>query len=47
MKLDGVKDAKAEAKKKSAWVKYDPAKVTPKQLVDTINTETNFKASLE
>jgi hypothetical protein len=33
-----VKDAKADAKKKSAWVKYDPAKVTPKELVDIINT---------
>ena len=47
MKVDGVKDVKAVAKKKSAWIKYDPGKVTPQKLVETVNTKTNFKASLE
>ena len=47
MKVDGVKDAKADATKKSAWIKYDPSKVTPKKLAETINSKTNFKASLE
>ena len=47
MKVVGVQDAKADAKRKSTWVKYDPAKVSPEKLVETINTKTNFKASLE
>lgn len=47
MKVDGVQDAKADAKKKSAWIKYDPAKVTPEKLVDVINKNTNFTASLK
>jgi len=47
MTVDGVKEAKADAKNKSAWIKYDPGKVTPQKLVETINTKTNFKASLE
>jgi len=46
MSVDGVQDAKADAKKKSAWVKYDSTKVAPKKLVETINKKTNFKASL-
>ena len=47
MKVDGVRDVKADAKKKSAWVKYEPAKVTPEKLVDAINKATRFKASLK
>ncbi len=47
MSLDGVRDAKADRKAKSAWVQYDPAKVTPQKLVDAINKKTNYKASLQ
>lgn len=46
MKVQGVAEAKADAGGKTAWVKYDAAKVQPAQLVETINTKTNFKASL-
>lgn len=46
MKVEGVKDARADAKKKSAWVQYDPAKVTPKKLAETINKNTNFRARI-
>ena len=44
MKVDGVYDAKADAKKKSAWIKYDPSKVNPEKLAETINKNTNYKA---
>ena len=47
MSVDGVQDAKADAKTKSAWVKYDPTKVVPEKVVETINKKTNFKASLQ
>lgn len=46
MKVDGVKEAKADYKKDWAWARYDPAKVTPEQLVEAINKNTSFKASL-
>ena len=46
MEVDGVIDAKADAKKKSAWVKYDSAKVAPAKLVEAINKKTKFKARL-
>lgn len=46
MKVDGVKEAKADYKKNWAWTKYDPAKVTPEKLVEAINTTTRFKARL-
>jgi len=46
MKVAGVQDARADAKAKSAWVKYDPAKVKPEQLVEAINKNTSFKARL-
>lgn len=44
-KLDGVKDAKVDVAKKSATVDYDPAKVTPKQLVDAVN-RLGYEASI-
>ena len=47
MSVDGVQDAKADRQNKSAWIKYDPAKVTPQKLVDAINKKTNYKASLQ
>ncbi len=46
MKVDGVKEAKAEYKKNWAWAKYDPAKVTPEKLVEEINAKTRFRAKL-
>ena len=47
MSVDGVQEAKADRNDKSAWVKYDPSKVTPQKLVDAINKKTNYKASLQ
>jgi copper chaperone CopZ len=44
--VDGVKEAKADYQRDWAWAKYDPAKVTPEKLVEAINKNTNFKASL-
>lgn len=46
MKVEGVKEAKADFQKDWAWAKYDPAKVTPEKLVETINKSTSFKAKL-
>lgn len=46
MKLDGVKEAKADHQKNWAWAKYDPGKVSPEKLVDAINQNTSFKAKL-
>lgn len=46
MKVDGVKEAKAEFEKNWAWVKYDPEKTTPKKLVEAVNDETPFEAKL-
>ena len=46
MTVNGVKDAKADAKAKAAWIKYDESKTNPKKLVDAINKKTNFKARL-
>ncbi len=43
--LDGVKEAKVDLKAKGAVVEYDPARVTPKQLVDAVN-DAGFRASL-
>lgn len=43
--LDGVKSANVDLKAKGAVVEYDPAKVTPQQLVDAVN-EAGFSASL-
>ena len=46
MKVDGVKEAKADYQKNWAWARYDPSKVTPEKLVDAIYTSTRFKAKL-
>ncbi len=43
--LDGVKDAKVDLKAKGAVVDYDPARVSPQQLVDAVN-DAGFRASL-
>lgn len=44
-RLDGVKEAEVDVPKKSATVEYDPAKVTPQQLVDAVN-RLGYRASL-
>ncbi len=44
-KLDGVKDARVDVAKKSATVDYDPARVTPPQMVDAVN-RLGYEASL-
>lgn len=43
--LDGVKDAKVSAPDKRAVVDYEPAKVTPQQMVDAVN-KLGYRASL-
>jgi Cu+-exporting ATPase len=44
-KLDGVKDAKVSVSEKRAVVEYEPAKVTPQQLIDAVN-KLGYRASL-
>ena len=44
--LDGVVDADASYVKGLATVTYDPARVTPGQMVEAVNTRTFFHASL-
>ena len=44
-KLEGVKDAKVSAPDKRAVVEYEPAKVTPQQMVDAVNN-LGYRASL-
>jgi len=45
IRREGVTSAEVSLEKKQAVVKYDPAKVTTKQLAETIN-QTGFKAKL-
>ena len=45
-KLDGVKDAKVSFDERKAVVAYDPAKVTPQKMVDTINEKLPYKAKV-
>ncbi|GIK37025.1 MAG: hypothetical protein BroJett011_08580 [Chloroflexota bacterium] len=44
--LDGVVEAKADYVKGLAMVSYDPARVTPTQMVEAINTKSFYRASL-
>lgn len=44
--LDGVVDAKADYIAGSATVSYDPARVSPAQMVEAINTKSFFRAGL-
>ncbi len=46
MKIDRVKEVKAEFDKNWAWAKYGPEKVTPEELVEAIHKDTPFKAKL-
>lgn len=43
--LDGVKQAKVSYANKRGEVRYDPAKITPKQIEDKVN-QIGFKAKL-
>ncbi len=44
--LDGVVDTKADFVKGTAVVTYDPSRVAPEQMVETINAQTFFRAGL-
>jgi copper chaperone CopZ len=46
MKVEGVQEAGADFEKSTAWAKYDPAKTSPQNLVEAVNKNTRFKASL-
>ena len=46
-KLDGVVKVKADYEKNMAMVVYETAKVDVAKIVETINTETSFKAKVE
>lgn len=43
-KLPGIKKAKASKRKKEAIVEYDPALVTPEQIIKAIN-DTGYRAA--
>src|SRR5262249_20097407 len=45
-KLDGVSSAAVSFGEKRATVTYDPAKVTPQQMADTINAKLPYKAKV-
>ena len=45
-KIDGVNTARVSHEEKSAVVTYDPAKVTPQHLADTVNAKLPYKATL-
>jgi len=45
-KLNGVKEAKVSFDDKSAIVEYEPAKVTPAQLIEAMN-KLGYRASLQ
>lgn len=44
--LEGVLSAKADRRSRTAVVTFDPARVTPEQMVQTINTKTFYRASV-
>jgi mercuric ion binding protein len=44
--LDGVSEAQADNDTQTATVTYDPARVTPRQMVQAINNSTYYQASL-
>lgn len=44
--LAGVISAKADRRSRTAVVTFDPARVTPEQMVQTINTKTFYRASV-
>lgn len=45
-KLDGVSDAKVSFDEGRAVVTYDPAKLTPQKMADTINAKLPYKAKV-
>lgn len=44
-RIDGVKDCKANYKKGTAEVTYDPSKTTPDAIAKVISEKTGFKAT--
>ena len=44
--VEGCEDAKADWEKGWAWAKYDPSRTNPKELVNAVNENTAFEASL-
>ncbi len=45
-KLEGVSDARVSFEEKRVVVHYDPAKVTPEKMVDTIQSRLPYKAKV-
>lgn len=45
-KIEGVSAARVSYEEKSAVVTFDPAKVTPQQLADTVNEKLPYKATV-
>lgn len=43
--LDGVSDARPDRSTQTVAVTYDPARVTPEQMIQAINTNTYYQAS--
>lgn len=43
--LDGVSDARPDRSTRTVAVTYDPARVTPEQMIQAINTNTYYQAS--
>lgn len=44
-RLDGVRDARVSVEEKRAVVDYEPARVTPQQMIDAVN-RLGYRASL-
>ncbi len=43
--LDGVSDARPDRSTETVAITYDPARVTPEQMIQAINTNTYYQAS--
>ena len=44
-RIDGVKDCKANYKKGTAEVTYDPSKTTPDAIAKVVSAKTGFRAT--
>jgi len=44
--LEGVLEVRADRRAQSAWVVYDPARVIPAQMVQTLNSQTYYRAEV-
>jgi copper chaperone CopZ len=47
VRVDGYKSKKADVKAQEVAVTYDPKKTTPEALVQAINANTDFSASVK